>query len=133
MVSLGIVVSDYRNEMTGKMLGFARKKAAELNAEVREISRVPGVFESPLAAKRLLKKSEIDAVVVIAVVLQGKTRHDLMVGENAYRKLADLSLEFEKPACTAIIGPRVTQELALERLQQYAEHAVEAAVQMALS
>jgi len=129
MPSIGIVVSDYREEMTHKMLLQAKKTARELNAEITEIAHVPGAFETPLAAKRLLKKG-VDAVVVIAVILQGGTHHDVMVGENAYRKLADLSLEFEKPVCTAIIGPRATQELALDRLESYAEHAVIAAVQM---
>ena len=129
MPSIGIVVSDYREEMTRKMLAQAKKTAKELNAEITEITHVPGAFETPLAAKRLLKKG-VDAVVVIAVILQGDTHHDVMVGENAYRKLADLSLEFEKPVCTAIIGPRTTKELALERLESYAEHAVIAAIQM---
>jgi len=129
MPSIGIVVSDYRGEMTRKMLAQAKKTAKELNAEISEIAHVPGAFEAPLAAKRLLKKG-VDAVVVIAVVLQGGTRHDAMVGENAYRKLADLSMEFGKPVCTAIIGPGATKELALERLESYAEHAVIAAIQM---
>ena len=130
MVSIAIVVSDYRKQLTGKMLEFAEKKAEELGAEIAGIERVPGALESPLAVKRLLEKGKADAVVVLAVVLQGGTSHDLMVAENAYRKLADLSIEYCKPVCSGIIGPRVSEEQAAERLKQYGEHAVQAAVKM---
>jgi len=130
LVSIAIVVSDYRGELTGKMLECAEKKAKELGAKISGIERVPGALESPLAVKRLLEKEETDAVVVLAVVLQGGTSHDIMVAENAYRKLADLSIEYGRPVCSGIIGPRVSEEQALERLEQYAEHAVEAAVKM---
>ena len=130
MVSIGIVVSDYRSELTGKMLEFAQVKARKLGAKVVAVSHAPGALETPLVAKRLLEKKGIAGVVVIAVVLQGGTWHDIMVAENAYRKLLDLSLEFNKPVCSAIIGPRVSKQKALKRLQQYSEHAVEATVKM---
>ncbi|MCX6802307.1 MAG: 6,7-dimethyl-8-ribityllumazine synthase [Candidatus Diapherotrites archaeon] len=131
MVSVAIVVADFRKEMTEKMLWFAEKKARELGAEILAVVRVPGAFETPLAAKKILEKGEADAVVVLAVVLQGGTEHDVMVAENAFRKIADLSLEFGKPVCSGIIGPRVSKKQAEARLKEYAEHAAKAAVEMA--
>lgn len=130
MVSLGLVVSDYRKKMTTKMLEFAQKKATELNAEIKSIKRVPGVLESPLAVKQLLEESKVDAVIVLGVVIEGGTWHDIMVAGNATRKLTDLSLEFKKPVCSGIIGPRASKAQAMARLRRYAEHAVEAAVKM---
>lgn len=130
MVSIALVVSNYRKQMTDRMLEYAKQKAIELNAEIASILRVPGAFECPLAVKKLLQKKEIGGVVVLAVVLQGKTWHDIIVAENAARKLADLSIEFEKPVCSGMIGPRVTKEQAEKRLKRYAEHAVKAAVEM---
>ncbi len=130
MHRVSIVVSDYRKELTHKMLEFAIKKAKALGAEVKEAIHVPGALETPLAAKKALE-NRAEAVVVLAVVLQGGTMHDVMVAENAYRKLSDLSIEFGRPVCVGIIGPRVSEEKAKKRLKQYAEHAVEAAVKTA--
>jgi len=131
MVSIGIVVSDYRKDLTYRMLDRAKKRAAELQAIVVKESHITGALEAPLAAKRLLEKG-VDGVVVLAVVLQGGTDHDVMVAGNAYRKLVDLSVEYGKPIGIGIIGPRVNREKAVERLSEYAEHAVNAAVLLSL-
>ena len=131
MVSIGFVVSNYRKQLTDRMLEYAKQKAIELNARIVSIIRVPGAFECPLAVKKLLEKKEIDGVVVLAVVLQGKTWHDIIVAENSARKIADLSIEFEKPVCSGMIGPRVTKKQAEKRLKRYSEHAVKAVIEMA--
>lgn len=121
MMKIGIVVADYRKEMTNKMLDVCLK---ELNTET-EVVKVPGAYEIPLAVKKLLKKG-VDGVVCIAVVIQGDTDHDLVCANNALRLMADLSVEFEKPVCSSIIGPRVSKEQAEERLELYPKHAAQA-------
>ncbi len=130
MVSIAIVVSDYRQKLTSKMLAFALERARGLGARVVTVSHAPGALETPLAAKRLLEKKSVQGVVVLAVVLQGGTWHDIMVAENAYRKLSDLSIEYSKPVCCGIIGPRTTRQKAVKRLRDYSVHAVEATVKM---
>ncbi len=130
MAKIGVVVADYRKEMAEKMLSFAEKKAAELGIEIAPVVRVPGAFDMPLAVKKMLEKKEIAAVICLAVVLQGGTGHDKIVAENAARKMSDLALQYNKPVLSGMIGPRVSEEQARERLQQYSEHAVESAARM---
>ncbi|MEM0360462.1 MAG: 6,7-dimethyl-8-ribityllumazine synthase [Candidatus Diapherotrites archaeon] len=131
MVSIAIVLADFHKEMAEKMLFFAKKKAESLGVQVSLVARVPGAFEAPLAVKKILEKKQADAIVVLGIVLRGGTEHDVMVAGNAFRKIADLSIEFEKPVCSGIIGPRVSKKQAMQRLKPYSEHAVEAAVKMA--
>ncbi len=130
MPKIAIVLADYRAKMAEKMLSYAKKKAKECSLEIATIVRVPGAFEIPLAVKRLLEKKEIKAVVCLAVVLRGGTDHDKIVAGNAVRKIADLSIEFNKPVLSGIIGPRVSKKQALKRLQSYSEHAIEATARM---
>ncbi len=130
MVRLAIVVSEFNYDITYLMLSKALSHARFLGAEVRYVVRVPGVFETPLAAKRLVEKDDVDAVVVLGAVIQGETRHDEVVMGQASRKLMDLMIEHGKPVALGIIGHGATRMQAMERVEEYARRAVEAAVKM---
>lgn len=54
-----------------------------------------------------------------------------MVAHQASRKLMDLGVEYGKPVTLGIIGPGASRLQALERAEEYARRAVEAAVKMA--
>jgi len=124
---LGIVVSEFNYDITRLMLEKAVDHAKFLGVEEVLVLRVPGTFETPLAAKKLLEDG-CDAVAVLGAVIKGETDHDRVVADQAARKLMDLSLEYGKPVALGIIGPGATREQAAERLEEYARRAVEAAV-----
>jgi 6,7-dimethyl-8-ribityllumazine synthase len=53
-------------------------------ADARTFVRVPGCFELPLAAGRLIDSGRFDAVVALGVVVRGETPHfDYVAGECA--------------------------------------------------
>jgi 6,7-dimethyl-8-ribityllumazine synthase len=83
----------------------------------------------PLAIRKLLKDSKIDAVVTIGCVIEGATDHDQVVVQHAARKIIDLSLEFDKPVALGISGPGMTRLEAEDRIE-YGRRAVESAVKM---
>jgi len=113
------------------MLDRAMEQATNLNAKIRYVCYVPGVFDMPLMVKELLKKKDIDAVVTLGAVIKGETRHDDIVAENSARLFAGLSLEFGKPVALGISGPGMTVQQARERIGFVPTHAVSAAVNMA--
>lgn len=113
------------------MLEFAKRHAKFLEAEVGAELIVPGVFELPLGAKVLVARSDIEAVVALGAVIKGDTGHDEVVMQHMARKLMDLSLEYGKPVTLGVSGPGETRLQALERVNEYARRAVEAAVKMA--
>ena len=127
-VRLGIVVAEFNYDITYLMLQKALNHAKFLGAEVVYVVKVPGTFEIPLAVKKLLSKDEVDAVVTLGAVIQGETKHDELVANQAARKIMDLGVEFGKPVTLGIIGPGATRVQALERVEDYARRAVEAAV-----
>ncbi|MDI6819325.1 MAG: 6,7-dimethyl-8-ribityllumazine synthase [Candidatus Hodarchaeaceae archaeon] len=133
MVKLGIVASEFNWDICGPMLEFARRHAAFLEAEVVAEVLVSGVFEIPLAAKKLAERQDIDAVVTLGAVIEGETAHDEVVMQHAARKLIDLAVQYGKPVALGISGPGMTRVQGLERVNEYARRAVEAAVKTARS
>ena len=69
-MKLGIVVAEFNSEITSKMESAARDYAESKGIFVAEIIHVPGVYDIPLAAKKLLKKKNIDAVVALGSVFK---------------------------------------------------------------
>jgi 6,7-dimethyl-8-ribityllumazine synthase len=129
MVNLGIVVSEFNFEVTYVMLELAKEHAEFLGAKVESVFKVPGAFDMPLAVKALVKKGDIDGVVTLGSVIEGETKHDEIVIQHASRKIADLSLEYDKPISLGISGPGLTRLEALERVD-YSKRAVESVVKM---
>jgi 6,7-dimethyl-8-ribityllumazine synthase len=129
MPRLGFVVSEFNRDITYQMELLGKEHAQFLGAEVKSVIYVPGVFDIPIAAKKLLHREDIDAVVAIGCVIQGETAHDEIVAQHAARKLLDLSLEHNKPVTLGITGPKMSRPDAHKRVD-YAKRAVEAAVKL---
>ncbi len=129
-IRLGLVVSDFNKEITSNMEKTAEKTAKQLNTKIIKKIHVPGAFEIPFAANKLLKDKKIDAVVVFGAVIKGETYHDVVIVNAVAPKLIELSLKYDKPIGFGIIGPRVTWQQAEKRASEYAKRAVEAAVGM---
>jgi 6,7-dimethyl-8-ribityllumazine synthase len=126
---LGIVVSEFNFDITSMMLERAISHAEFLDAEVPRVIKVPGVFDMPLAIKKLLQDQNIDGVVTLGAVIEGETEHDEIVIQQASRKITDLAVEFGKPVTLGISGPGMTRLQAEERIER-AKDAVEACVKL---
>ena len=129
MAKLGFIVSEFNRDITYQMELLGREHAQFLGAEVKAVIYVPGVYDMPIVARKLLRREDIDAVVTIGCVIQGETAHDEVVVTHAARKLMDLSLEFNKPVTLGITGPKMSRADAQKRVD-YAKRAVEAAVKL---
>ena len=101
---LGMVAAEFNYEITSLMVARAKAEAEFLGVEITKTIMVPGVFEVPLAAKKLVSDPEIDAVITLGAVIEGETEHDEVVMGQASRKVMDLSLEFNKPVAFGLTG-----------------------------
>ncbi len=128
-IKLGLVVAEFNRDITYMMEVLAREHAEFLGAEITEIIRVPGVFDIPIAVKKMLEKGKVDAIATIGCVIEGETEHDEVVAHQAARKIMDLSVEYSKPVTLGISGPGMGRVSAHERVD-YAKRAVEAAVKL---
>jgi len=128
-INLGFVIAEFNRDLTYQMELLAKEHAEFLGADVKETILVPGVYDMPLAIKKLCERDDIDAVVTIGAVIEGATKHDEIVVQHASRKITDLSLEYGKPVTLGIAGPGMTRMEAHQRVD-YAKRAVEAAVKL---
>jgi 6,7-dimethyl-8-ribityllumazine synthase len=124
---IGIVCSEFNFDITQMMLERAKEHAKFLDVEVAKVVMVPGVYDVPLAVKRLMKDKNIDGVVTIGAVIEGETEHDQLVIGQAARKMTDLAVEYEKPVGLGISGPGMSRLQAQDRIDR-AKDAVESVV-----
>jgi 6,7-dimethyl-8-ribityllumazine synthase len=127
--NIGIVVSEFNFDITSMMLERAKAHAAFLDVNVTKVISVPGVYDMPLAIKKLLEDKTIDGVVTLGCVIEGETGHDQIVIQHAARKIIDLSLQYDKPVSLGITGPGMTRLQAEERIEK-GRDALEAVVKL---
>ncbi len=128
-MKIGMVVSEFNYDITSMMQERAASHAEFLGAEVARTVKVPGVFDMPLAIKKLLETEGIDGVVCIGAVIEGETEHDDVVISHASRKMADMAVEYGKPVGLGITGPGMSRLQAESRIER-AKDAVEAVVKL---
>ena len=58
-IGMGFVVAEYNYDITMMMLERAKAHAEFLGCEVKDIVKVPGVYDIPFALKRLIRQDDI--------------------------------------------------------------------------
>lgn len=129
-VRIALVVAEFNYDITRMMEEKALSHAKFLGAEVPIVFHVPGFFDSPYGVAQVIGLDYVDAVAVIAAVIQGQTKHDELIANQATRALLDLSMKFNKPVTLGVIGPGATRMQAMERIEEYSRRAIEAAVKL---
>jgi len=121
MVVLGLVVSEFNRPITEAMEETARAAAEANGAEIRETIQVPGAYDAPLAADRLARREEIDAVAVLGTIITGDTDHDQVIANACAQGLTDVSLDRDTPVTFGVTGPGMTPKEAQERTDKGGE------------
>jgi 6,7-dimethyl-8-ribityllumazine synthase len=129
MVTLGLVVAEFYENLAAEMEAQARTNADRRDATVGERVAVPGVYDAPLAADRLARRDDIDAVAVLGVVITGDTDHDRVVTHAAARQLSTVSVDRDTPVTFGVQGPNMSEAEARGRIEKGAR-AVDAAVDL---
>lgn len=111
-----IVVSRFNEFISRKLLEGAldclRRHSA--NDQDIDVYWVPGAFEIPLFAKKIVKTKKYDAVICLGAVIRGSTPHFDYVSSEVTKGVASISLQEE---CPVIFGVLTTDtiEQAIER------------------
>lgn len=130
-VRIGIVVSEFNNDITIPMLDEAKKFANnDLNLRIAYICFVPGVFDMPIMVEELLKKKDVDAIVTLGAIIKGETSHDRLIARTTAESISELSLKYNKPISLGITGPDMTFEQAEARIIPVTQHAINTALVM---
>jgi 6,7-dimethyl-8-ribityllumazine synthase len=82
-----IVAARFNEEITDSLLEGAAARLAEHGVAPEDIDayRVPGAWELPQTAARLVRRGSHDGVIALGCVIRGETPHfDYVAGEAAY-------------------------------------------------
>lgn len=111
-----VITSRWNDQVTGLLEegALAAFRAHGVPDEALTLIRVPGAFELPAAAARVLEAGEVDGVVALGCVIRGETPHFDYVAGEAARGLAYLGIEADVPVVFGVLTTE-TLEQALER------------------
>ncbi len=115
-LKFGLVVSRFNDFITKKLLEGAQDALLRhgVNQEDVDIAWVPGSFEVPLIAKKLVQTKRYDAVICLSAVVRGGTPHWEYVAAEISKGIAKVSLETGLPVIYGVITAD-TLEQAIER------------------
>ena len=113
----GIVVSEFNEALTSQLLQGALDTLTRHGAREKNIHVVytPGAFEIPLAAKKLIACEKPDAVITLAVVIRGQTRHFDQVWRESAKGIRELAQTSGVPVILGVI-PAGTVDQAMRRV-----------------
>lgn len=111
-VRVGAVVSRFHADLTGAMLDSARSalEAHGMAPGDLVVVHAPGAFELPLIARRLARRTDIDAVLCFGLVLTGQTTHDHWVAMGATQGILQASLETDKPVLFGVLTCQTVEQ-----------------------
>ena len=107
------------------------QKLTELEVEFEKFT-VPGAFEIPTLAKKILVSNKFDGVICLGIVVRGETAHFDFVAGNCARKIADLGVEFAQPVIFGVLTTETTEqaEARAERGAEFAQAAIDLAQEL---
>lgn len=110
-LSIGIVVARYNWEITGALLRVALEELQRLQVAPENISVLssPGSFELATVAQAMLRNRKYDALICFGCVMQGETRHDIVVSDAAAQGIQRVALDARVPV---IFGVMCAQNMA---------------------
>lgn len=100
-----IVASRFNDFVTSRLLGGALDALERTGTAEADITvvRVPGSFEIPLAAKKLVQTKKYDAVICLGTLIRGETPHFDYISNEVTKGIGSVSLESGIPVAFGVL------------------------------
>ena len=115
-VRIALVASSFNQFVTDQLLAGAQDALRRNGVMAEDILLVwvPGAFELPFAADRVLEADMADAVIALGAVIRGGTAHFEYVAGECARGLTEVARKHARPVIFGVLTTD-TVEQALER------------------
>ena len=102
---IGVVAARFNEFITAKLVGGAKDAFVRHGGDENklDLAWVPGAFEIPLVAKKMVESGKYDAVVCLGAVIRGATPHFDMVANEATKGVAPVGLQTGVPVIFGIL------------------------------
>ena len=113
---IGIVASRFNEFIVSKLVdgaldGLTRHGVLDENIDC---AYVPGAFEIPLIAKKMVMSNKYDAVICLGAVIKGSTPHFDYVCAEVSKGIANISLDTQMPIIFGVLTTNSIEQ-AIER------------------
>jgi|TARA_B110000971_G_C19967270_1_gene480875 6,7-dimethyl-8-ribityllumazine synthase len=127
---IGLVVSQWNKEITHALYKGAVEALSSLGVQDQNIItfNVPGSFELPFGASKMIDKHAPDAVIVIGSVIQGETKHFDFVCQATAQGVMDLNIQTQVPVIFCVLTDNTLQQAQDRSGGKHGNKGVEAAV-----
>jgi 6,7-dimethyl-8-ribityllumazine synthase len=127
---IGIVVSEWNNDITDNLLRGAVETLTECGASLDyiKIIYVPGSFELPSGAQMLLENTSVEAVITLGCVIRGETPHFDFVCNACAQGVKDVSIKYKKPVIFGLLTDNNVEQSRARSGGNLGNKGVEAAV-----
>jgi 6,7-dimethyl-8-ribityllumazine synthase len=111
-VRIAIVASSFNDFITKDLLKACLGQLRLEGVKETQVTTVwvPGSFEVPLAAMKLAKRKDIDAVICLGAVIRGQTYHFEVVANECARGVMNASLMTGKPVIMGVLTTDTTAQ-----------------------
>ncbi|HEJ83862.1 MAG: 6,7-dimethyl-8-ribityllumazine synthase [Deltaproteobacteria bacterium] len=111
-----IIVSRFNDFICSRLMEGAIDALTRHGCDEKDILiiKVPGAFEMPLAARKMVRTGESDAVICVGAVIRGATPHFDYVAAEVSKGIASVALESEIPVTFGVLTTD-NLEQAIER------------------
>ena len=109
-----VIASRFNDEIVSGLLEGAMSCLTRHGATEITLYRVPGAFEIPTLARKLVDVGGIDAVVTLGCLLRGDTPHFEFISSQVTTELSRVSVETRFPIAFGVITCNTHQQ-AVER------------------
>jgi len=127
---IGIVVSEWNNNVTGGLLSGAVETLIKQGVAEEDIiiDYVPGSFELTYGAKLQIENARPDAVILIGCVIQGETPHFTFVCESVTQGATDLNIKYNIPVIYGLLTTNTFDQAKARSGGRHGNKGVEAAI-----
>ena len=135
-LKIGIVCARFNDFFVSELLGGALDTFRRMggNPADADVAWVPGSFEIPLIASKLIDTGKYDAVIGLGVVIRGSTAHADYINSQVSKALGQLSIDKGLPVIYGVVTTENIEQ-AIERSGTKAGNrgadAVRSAIEMA--
>ena len=111
-----IVAGRFNQFITDRLIDGARDTLVRhgIQADQIEVAWVPGAFEVPMAARKLVETGRYSAIITLGAVIRGATPHFEYVAGECARGVADLNQRYDIPVIFGVLTTD-TIEQCIER------------------
>jgi len=111
-----VVVSRFNEAITSRLLEGAVDCLLRHGADEEDLTvvRVPGAWEIPMAASRIARMGDVDAVVCLGALVRGSTVHFDLIAAEVAKGIAQVAMGSDVPVTFGVVTAD-TLEQAVER------------------